>query len=90
MKAKQRETQGMMFAALKQEKDDATAEKKMREIEATLKAAGDKDVTVMRLPELNHLSHTSETGLPGEDALSFRRSGRRGRLNNMARRRERC
>jgi uncharacterized protein len=135
--AKQRETQEMMFAVLKQEKDNAAAEKKMREefdkrmaglseaekaqakqtlegqikmvlspwfrhfltydprpalakvkcpvlalngendlqvpftenlseIEATLKAAGNKDVTVMRLPKLNHLFQTSETGLPGE------------------------
>jgi uncharacterized protein len=135
--AKQRATQEMMFAVLKQEKDNATAEKKMREefdkqmpglsedemaqakqtleaqikmvlspwfrhfltydprptlakvkcpvlalngendlqvpvtenlreIEATLKAAGNKDVTVMRLPKLNHLFQTSETGLPGE------------------------
>jgi hypothetical protein len=38
----------------------------LREIEATLKAAGNKDVTVMRLPKLNHLFQTSETGLPGE------------------------
>jgi uncharacterized protein len=135
--AKQRATQEMMFAVLKQEKDNATAEKNMREefdkqtaglsedekvqakqileaqikmvlspwfryfltydprptlakvkcpvlalngendlqvpgaenlreIEATLKAAGNKDVTVMRLPKLNHLFQTSETGLPGE------------------------
>jgi pimeloyl-ACP methyl ester carboxylesterase len=135
--AKQRATQEMMFAVLKREKDNATAEKKMREefdkqmaglseaekaqakqtleaqikmvlspwfryfltydprptlakvkcpvlalngendlqvpvtenlreIEATLKAAGNKDVTVMRLPKLNHLFQTSETGLPGE------------------------
>ncbi len=135
--ARQRATQEMMFAVLKQEKDNATAEKKMREefdkrmaglseaekaqanqtleaqikmvlspwfrhfltydprptlakvkcpvlalngendlqvpvtenlreIEATLKAAGNKDVTVMRLPKLNHLFQTSETGLPGE------------------------
>jgi pimeloyl-ACP methyl ester carboxylesterase len=135
--AKQRATQEMMFAVLKQEKDNATAEKKLseefdkqtaglsevekaqakqtleaqikmvlspwfryfltydprptlakvkcpvlalngendlqvpvmenlREIEATLKAAGNKDVTVMRLPKLNHLFQTSETGLPGE------------------------
>ena len=131
--AKQRATQEMMFAILKQEKDNAAAEKKMREgfdkqiagaseaektqanqtfeaqikmvlspwfryfltydprpalarvkcpvlalngendlqvpavdnlreIEATLKAAGAKDVTVMRLPKLNHLFQTSETG----------------------------
>jgi fermentation-respiration switch protein FrsA (DUF1100 family) len=38
----------------------------LREIEATLKAAGNKDVTVIRLPKLNHLFQTSETGLPGE------------------------
>jgi len=135
--AKQRATQEMMFAVLKREKDNDTAEKKMREefdkqtaglsedekaqakqtleaqikmvlspwfryfltydprptlakvkcpvlalngendlqvpgaenlreIEATLKAAGNKDVTVMRLPKLNHLFQTSETGLPAE------------------------
>jgi len=135
--AKQRATQEMMFAVLKQEKDNGAAEKRMREefdrqmaglsedekarakqtleaqikmvlspwfrhfltydprptlakvkcpvlalngendlqvpgaenlreIEATLKAAGNKDVTVMRLPKLNHLFQTSETGLPGE------------------------
>lgn len=137
--AKQRAIQEMMFAILKQEKDNATAEKKMRqeydkliagaseaektqakqtfeaqiknvlspwfrhfltydprpalakvkcpvlalngendlqvpatenlrEIEATLKAAGNKDVTVVRLPKLNHLFQTSETGSPGEYA----------------------
>ncbi|HKQ78380.1 MAG TPA: alpha/beta hydrolase [Blastocatellia bacterium] len=38
----------------------------LREIEVTLKAAGNKDVTVMRLPKLNHLFQTSETGSPGE------------------------
>ena len=37
-----------------------------REIEATLKAAGNKDVTVVRLPKLNHLFQTSETGSPNE------------------------
>jgi pimeloyl-ACP methyl ester carboxylesterase len=35
-------------------------------IEATLKAAGNKDVTVVRLPKLNHLFQTSETGSPSE------------------------
>ena len=131
--AKQRATQELMFTILKQEKDNAVAEKKMREgfdklmagateaektranqtyeaqikmvlspwfrnfltydprptlarvkcpvlalngendlqvpvtenlreIEATLKAAGNKDVTAMRLPKLNHLFQTSETG----------------------------
>src|SRR5262245_53840110 len=135
--AKQRATQELMFTILKQEKDNAVAEKKMREgldnqiagaseaektqanqtfeaqikmvlspwfrhfltydprsalarvkcpalalngendlqvpavenlreIEATLKAAGNKDVTVMRLPKLNHLFQTSETGSPSE------------------------
>lgn len=38
----------------------------LREIEAALKAAGNKDVTIVRLPKLNHLFQTSETGLPGE------------------------
>jgi len=135
--ARQRDTQEMMFSILKQEKDNAVAEKKMREgfdkrmassgaaekaqakqamdaqitsvlspwfryfltydprtalarvkcpvlalngendlqvpvtenlreIEATLKAAGNKDVTVMRLPKLNHLFQTCETGSPSE------------------------
>src|SRR5215831_13352939 len=38
----------------------------LREIEATLKAAGNKDVTIVRLPKLNHLFQPSETGSPGE------------------------
>jgi fermentation-respiration switch protein FrsA (DUF1100 family) len=38
----------------------------LREIESTLKAAGNKDVTIVRLPRLNHLFQTSETGSPGE------------------------
>jgi pimeloyl-ACP methyl ester carboxylesterase len=42
------------------------ATENLREIEATLKAAGNKDVTVLRLPKLNHLFQTSETGSPGE------------------------
>jgi uncharacterized protein len=37
-----------------------------REIEATLKTAGNKDVTIVRLPRLNHLFQTSETGSPSE------------------------
>ena len=37
-----------------------------REIEATLKAAGNKDITIVRLPKLNHLFQTSETGAPSE------------------------
>src|SRR5262249_17864161 len=42
------------------------ATENLREIEATLKAAGNKDVTMIRLPKLNHLFQTSETGLPDE------------------------
>ena len=38
----------------------------LREIEAALKAAGNKDVTIVRLPKLNHLFQTSETGSPSE------------------------
>jgi pimeloyl-ACP methyl ester carboxylesterase len=38
----------------------------LREIEATLKAAGAMDVTIARLPKLNHLFQTSETGSPSE------------------------
>ncbi len=40
----------------------------LREIEATLKAAGNKDVTIVRLPKLNHLFQTSESGSPSEYA----------------------
>jgi pimeloyl-ACP methyl ester carboxylesterase len=42
------------------------ANENLREIEATLKAGGNKDVTVARLPKLNHLFQTSETGSPSE------------------------
>jgi uncharacterized protein len=42
------------------------AAENLREIEAALKAAGNKDVTIVRLPKLNHLFQTSETGLPSE------------------------
>ena len=38
----------------------------LREIEGTLKSAGNKDVMVVRLPKLNHLFQTSDTGAPGE------------------------
>ncbi|MCI0525240.1 MAG: hypothetical protein L0Y75_08275 [Acidobacteria bacterium] len=38
----------------------------LREIEAALKAGGNKDVTIARLPKLNHLFQTSETGSPNE------------------------
>ncbi|MBO0858691.1 MAG: alpha/beta hydrolase [Chloracidobacterium sp.] len=37
-----------------------------REIESALKAAGNKDVTIMRLPRLNHLFQECETGSPSE------------------------
>ncbi|MBO0719326.1 MAG: alpha/beta fold hydrolase [Blastocatellia bacterium] len=37
-----------------------------REIESALKTAGNKDVTIMRMPRLNHLFQTSETGMPSE------------------------
>ena len=38
----------------------------LREIETALKTAGNKDVTIARLPKLNHLFQTSETGSPNE------------------------
>ncbi len=38
----------------------------LREIEAALKTGGNKDVTIARLPKLNHLFQTSETGSPNE------------------------
>lgn len=42
------------------------AAENLREIEATLKTAGNKDVTIGRLSKLNHLFQTSETGSPSE------------------------
>jgi hypothetical protein len=42
------------------------ANENLREIEAALKAGGNKDVTIARLPRLNHLFQTSETGSPNE------------------------
>jgi pimeloyl-ACP methyl ester carboxylesterase len=42
------------------------ATENQREIESAFKAAGNKDVTIMRLPRLNHLFQTSETGSPSE------------------------
>jgi len=42
------------------------ANENLREIEATLKAGGNKDATIARLPKLNHLFQTSETGSPNE------------------------
>jgi len=38
----------------------------LREIEAALKAGGNKDVTILRMPKLNHLFQTSATGSPNE------------------------
>ncbi|MBS1787120.1 MAG: alpha/beta fold hydrolase [Acidobacteria bacterium] len=38
----------------------------LREIETALKAGGNKDVTIVRLPKLNHLFQTCETGSPSE------------------------
>jgi uncharacterized protein len=38
------------------------ADENLREIEAALKAGGNADATVVRLPKLNHLFQTSETG----------------------------
>jgi uncharacterized protein len=53
--------------ALNGENDlQAPAAENLREIEAALKAAGNKDVTIVRLPRLNHQFQTSETGLPSE------------------------
>jgi pimeloyl-ACP methyl ester carboxylesterase len=42
------------------------ANENLREIEAALKAGGNNDVTIARLPKLNHLFQTSETGSPNE------------------------
>lgn len=41
-------------------------EQNLREVEQTLRNAGNKDVTVMMLPGLNHLFQTSITGMPAE------------------------
>ncbi|HEU0178261.1 MAG TPA: hypothetical protein VFV58_28695 [Blastocatellia bacterium] len=42
------------------------ANENLREIEAALKSGGNKDITAARLPKLNHLFQTSETGSPNE------------------------
>jgi dipeptidyl aminopeptidase/acylaminoacyl peptidase len=53
--------------ALNGEKDlQVPVTENLREIEAALKRAGNKDVTIMHLPGLNHLFQTSETGSPNE------------------------
>ena len=43
----------------------------LHEIESTLKAAGNKDVTIVRLPRLNHLFQTSETGSPSDNPVPY-------------------
>jgi len=53
--------------ALNGENDlQVSANENLREIEAALKAGGNNDVTIARLPKLNHLFQTSETGSPNE------------------------
>jgi pimeloyl-ACP methyl ester carboxylesterase len=42
------------------------ATENLREIEAALKAGGNRDIAIVRLPKLNHLFQTSETGSPSE------------------------
>ncbi len=44
------------------------ATENLREIEAALKAGGNKNITIVRLPKLNHLFQTSETGSLSEYA----------------------
>jgi pimeloyl-ACP methyl ester carboxylesterase len=39
------------------------ADENLREIDAALKTGGNADVTIVKLPKLNHLFQTSETGL---------------------------
>jgi hypothetical protein len=42
------------------------ADENLREIDAALKVGGNTDVAIIRLPKLNHLLQTSETGLVSE------------------------
>ena len=44
------------------------AAENLREIERTVRAGGNADVTTVLLPNLNHLLQTSASGLPNEDA----------------------
>jgi pimeloyl-ACP methyl ester carboxylesterase len=44
------------------------ATENLREIEAAIKAGGNKDITIVSLPKLNHLFQTSETGSLSEYA----------------------
>lgn len=53
--------------ALNGENDlQVSANENLREIEAALKAGGNNDGAIVRLPKLNHLFQTSETGSPNE------------------------
>ncbi|MDX2031657.1 MAG: alpha/beta fold hydrolase [Blastocatellia bacterium] len=53
--------------ALNGEKDlQVPPNENLREIEAALKAAGNRDVTIAKLPNLNHLFQTCKTGSPNE------------------------
>jgi uncharacterized protein len=53
--------------ALNGENDlQVSANENLREIEAALKAGGNNDVSIARLPKLNHLFQTCETGSPNE------------------------
>jgi uncharacterized protein len=53
--------------ALNGENDlQVSANENLREIEAALKAGGNNNGAIARLPKLNHLFQTSETGSPNE------------------------
>lgn len=53
--------------ALNGEKDlQVPPNENLREIEAALKAGGNRDVTIAKLPNLNHLFQTCKTGSPNE------------------------
>jgi pimeloyl-ACP methyl ester carboxylesterase len=57
--------------ALNGEKDlQVPADQNLPEIEKALKAGGNRDVTVQKLPGLNHLFQPAATGSPAEYALS--------------------
>jgi pimeloyl-ACP methyl ester carboxylesterase len=45
-----------------------SADKNLEAIKNALQYGGDKDVTVIKLPGLNHLFQTCKTGMPGEYA----------------------
>ncbi|MFN0086778.1 MAG: alpha/beta hydrolase family protein [Blastocatellia bacterium] len=55
--------------AINGEKDlQVPPDENLREIDAALKAAGNRDVTIAKLPNLNHLFQTCKTGSPTEYA----------------------